>query len=66
MYENEQNEREKNSNGDYFHTNENLFFDKKKKKGNLAIIQPSFQFYVIVLEKLSAVECAAAEHSKKS
>ena len=34
LYENKQNERDKNSNGDYFHTNENLFLMKKMKIGN--------------------------------
>ena len=39
------------------------FFDKKKK-GKKAKLQPSFQFYVIVFEKPSAIECAVAAHSK--
>ena len=39
------------------------FFDKKKK-GTLVIIQPSLQFYGLVLEKPSAEE-RHGSHSKK-
>ena len=37
------------------HTKNNLFFDEKKRE-NLPIIQPSLQFYGIVLEKTTAKE----------
>ena len=41
------------------HTNDNLFFDEKKKGKMPSIqqsIQPSLQFYGIVLERLTAEE----------
>ena len=36
----------------------------KRKKGQCTIIQSNFQFYVIGLEKPTAVECARAAYSK--